>query len=154
MCHPIHTTLNPGNTDLMSFKRNVQWCAFWDYRGAELLNMLMMLAFGLWLSSPYWSAFSRYPEAYYIMQALGECIFPSRPSLIWGLLFLGMGIFKFLVIWRDHTPARKWTALTSGVLWTTVTITVGLSDYRAPIFPIYFLLAFNMYRTFFCIKLR
>lgn len=153
-CDPMHTSEDPVNTGMLSMKRNIKWCAFWDYRGAELLNMLLMLTFGIWLFSPYWNAFERCPDVYFVMKELGRLILPKDPELVWGSLFIVMAVLKFFVIWRGHPSGRKWTALISGMLWTTVTMTVGFSDYRAPMFPICFLLAFNMYRTFFCIKLR
>lgn len=125
--------------------RRIQWCDFWDARGAEILNAFILLGWGSWLFLPATDAFNICPRSYTILEAL-------LTASWWGSVAIFLGLLKFYVIWRDELVGRKWLALICGVYWFIVSVSVGASEWRSKIFPLMMLLTFNMFRVFFCIK--
>lgn len=126
--------------------RKIRWCDFWDSRGAEIINSLFLVAWGVWLVIPTWDAFALCPHIYVVLEAV-------MTDQWWGGIAFLCGLLKFLVIWRNSTAGRKWLALICGVYWMIICLSVGYSDYRSARFPMFAVLAFNMFRVFFCIRL-
>jgi hypothetical protein len=127
--------------------RKVTWCELIDNRGAELLNALMMFLFGLWALSPFWKLFDTCPYVYFIMDVI-------MSENKWGLLFLLMSGVKFYALWTNKPDWRRYSSLICGALWSMTALTVAFSDIRAPAFPLYLVLAANMYRVFICFSIQ
>ena len=123
----------------------IRWRMLFDARSAELLNSAMLLTWGFWLLAA-WDSFSVCPREYLVLESIG-------PEWAWGAASVGLAGAKFVALWRDDAAARKWLALACGTFWLVVALSVGVANYRATRLPVFAVLALNMFRVFFCIRL-
>jgi hypothetical protein len=86
-------------------------------------------------------------------------------QLVWSVIFITIGLIQIYVITFDHKWQfcvfnvtidcqwiRKHILLIKGAMWFTLFMGVVFGDWRALSAPMYFIFAFNAFRSFFCIR--
>lgn len=121
----------------------------------EMQQATLIVLLGIWLGIADTFDVS---HVYSVMAAIA-------PQFVWSIVFIIIGLTQIYVITAKHNWQfnafgstvncqwiRKHILLVKGAMWFTLFMGVIFGDWRALSAPIYFIFAFNAFRSFFCIR--
>lgn len=105
-----------------------------DTRAAEAISGLVATSYSLILFLP---GETMVTPAFRIMRLVGD-------DLFWAAIFATAGVIQILAMFTDTVLFRKAGVLLTLLLWLIVSITIALSNYLAPGWVVYAILASSM----------
>ena len=110
----IHRVFHKGETDMTRLQR-LHWILFHSEGAlAELFLALISVTWGLWVASPFWSAFSA-SSSFRVMAEIA-------PEWVWGAVMTVVGLLKIHSIVSQNYRLKRIAFTVSLFVWSSIGI--------------------------------